>query len=394
MLNRRRIRILGIRGLPARHGGFETFAERLAPYLVERGWEVTVYCQEDARGPIRTDSWFGVRRVIIPSGPDTPLSTIRFDLASIRHAARHDDLCLTLGYNTALLTALLRVRGIHNILNMDGVEWKRSKWSFPAKAWFYVNDWAGCLVSSHLIADNPHIKTLVQRRTSASRISCIPYGTDVLGDVSVEPVAELGLLPGTYFTLIARPEPENSLLQLVSAFSRRERGAKLVVLGKLLPDNRYHEAVRQAASDEVVFLGELYDHHVLASLRKHCIGYLHGHQVGGTNPSLLEAMGAGNPVLAHDNMFNRWVVGEGALFFGSESEADDAISRLIVDTALRDRLARSAVARAAEAFSWESVLEQYGTLLARWAKPAQRDDFKPATAMPEEIERVQIDKSR
>jgi glycosyltransferase involved in cell wall biosynthesis len=394
MLNRRRIRILGIRGLPARHGGFETFTERLAPYLVERGWEVTVYCQEESRGPIRTDSWLGVRRVIIPSGPDTPMSTIRFDLASIRHAARHDDLCLTLGYNTAILTALLRVRGIHNILNMDGVEWKRSKWSFPAKAWFYFNDWAGCLLSSHLIADNPHIKALVQRRTSASRISCIPYGTDILGDVSIAPLTELGVVPSTYLTVIARPEPENSLLQLVSAFSRRQRGTKLVVLGKLLPDNPYHQAVRRAASEEVVFLGEIYDHHVLAALRKHCIGYLHGHQVGGTNPSLLEAMGAGNAVLAHDNKFNRWVVADGALFFRTEAEADDAISRLIVDKDLRDRLARASLDRAAEAFTWESVLEQYRVLLARWAQPVQRDEFRPATAITEEIEQVRIDKSR
>jgi glycosyltransferase involved in cell wall biosynthesis len=394
MLNRRRIRILGIRGLPARHGGFETFTERLAPYLVERGWEVTVYCQEESRGPIRTDSWLGVRRVIIPSGPDTPMSTIRFDLASIRHAARHDDLCLTLGYNTAILTALLRVRGIHNILNMDGVEWKRSKWSFPAKAWFYFNDWAGCLLSSHLIADNPHIKALVQRRTSASRISCIPYGTDILGDVSIAPLTEFGLVPSTYLTVIARPEPENSLLQLVSAFSRRQRGTQLVVLGKLLPDNPYHQAVRRAASEEVVFLGEIYDHHVLAALRKHCIGYLHGHQVGGTNPSLLEAMGAGNAVLAHDNKFNRWVVADGALFFRTEAEADDAISRLIVDKDLRDRLARASLDRAAEAFTWESVLEQYRVLLARWAQPVQRDEFRPATAITEEIEQVRIDKSR
>jgi glycosyltransferase involved in cell wall biosynthesis len=394
MLNRRRIRILGIRGLPARHGGFETFTERLAPYLVERGWEVTVYCQEESRGPIRTDSWLGVRRVIIPSGPDTPLSTIRFDLASIRHAARHDDLCLTLGYNTAILTALLRVRGIHNILNMDGVEWKRSKWSFPAKAWFYINDWAGCLLSSHLIADNPHIKALVQRRTSASRISCIPYGTDILGDVSIAPLTELGLVPSTYLTVIARPEPENSLLQLVSAFSRRQRGTQLVVLGKLLPDNPYHQAVRRAASEEVVFLGEIYDHHVLASLRKHCIGYLHGHQVGGTNPSLLEAMGAGNAVLAHDSKFNRWVVADGALFFRTEAEADDAISRLIVDKDLRDRLARSSLDRAAESFTWESVLEQYRVLLARWAQPVQRDEFRPTAAIAEEIEQVRIDKSR
>jgi glycosyltransferase involved in cell wall biosynthesis len=109
---------------------------------------------------------------------------------------------------------------------------------------------------------------------------------------------------------------------------------------------------------------------------------------------LLEAMGAGNAVLAHDNKFNRWVVADGALFFRTEAEADDAISRLIVDKDLRDRLARASLDRAAEAFTWESVLEQYRVLLARWAQPVQRDEFRPATAITEEIEQVRIDKSR
>ena len=130
-------------------------------------------------------------------------------------------------------------------------------------------------------------------------------------------LAPLGLTPGQYVTLIARPEPENSVLEIVAAFSaKRPRGLKLVVLGAYHPEALpYHAQVMAAASPEVVFAGALYDHALVNALRLHGLLYLHGHQVGGTNPSLIEAMGAGNPVLAHDNRFNRWVARDGAWYF-------------------------------------------------------------------------------
>lgn len=394
MSERRKIRILGIRGIPARHGGFETFVERLAPYLRANGWDVTVYCQEPGEGPIRTDVWCGIERVLVPSGPDTPFATIKFDLASIRHAARFGDICLTLGYNTAIFTILLRARGVTSILNMDGIEWRRSKWSLPARIWFYLNDWAGCLISSHLIADNPHIKALVERRTTSDRVTCIPYGTDLLTDQDCVPLSNFGLEPDRYLTLIARPEPENSILELVTAFSCRPRGVKLIVVGKLRDDHRYHEAVRAAAGDEVVFVGEIYDRVVLAALRRHCIAYLHGHQVGGTNPSLLEAMGAGNPVVAHGNRFNRWVADDCALYFNDLSQADEAITRLLTDDVLRRQLGNRSRERAATLFSWDSVFAQYHNLLLRWAEPAEEKEFSNIVPMPDDIEVVRVKKSR
>lgn len=359
------LRILGIRGIPASHGGFETFAEHLAPYLVQQGWKVTVYCQEVGDGPVWEDEWHGVHRVHIPCGADTPVRSMLFDWRSIRHAARTKDLCLTLGYNTASFCAWLRLKGVPNAINMDGIEWKRAKWGAMAKAWFWLNERFGCWMGNHLIADHPEIKKHLATRVSADKITVIPYGADVIPAAPTEPVAALGLEPGRYFTLIARPEPENSVLEIVQGFSARRRGARLVVLGKYHEDQPYHQQVKAAASDEVVFTGAIYDKGVVGALRFHSIAYLHGHQVGGTNPSLLEAMGAGNAVIAHGNGFNRWVAGEEAHYFQNAQEVDRVIAQALDDPDSLAAMRAASADRVRREFTWNRILGAYSTLLAQ-----------------------------
>src|SRR5688572_21055942 len=141
-----RVLVLGTRGVPAAHGGFESFAEKLALFLVERGWRVTGYCQDDVPQVTQrfiTDTWRGVERVNIQVARGGALGTMEFDWHSVKHAAEQDGVCLVLGYNTASFLALLRARGRKILINMDGIEWKRPKWSFPVRAWFYLNEWLG-----------------------------------------------------------------------------------------------------------------------------------------------------------------------------------------------------------------------------------------------------------
>jgi len=367
-LQQKSVVIMGIRGVPAAHGGFETFAARLAPYLVERGWKVTVYCEEPQRSEPFETEWQGVRRVHIGYGPDSAVNSIKFDWACIRHALgerARPPLVLTLGYNTALFGLRLRAAGITHVINMDGIEWARSKWGPIAKAWLYLNDWGGCLGASHLLADHPEIARHLATRVDPSRISMIPYGGDLVAAADPAPLAPLGLEPGRFLTVIARPEPENSVLEIVRAFSTRPRGRKLVVLGRLRPQhNAYHADVLAAASDEVIFPGAIYDLATLAALRLHGQAYLHGHRVGGTNPSLLEAMGAGNAVIAHDNKFNRWVAGAGALYFSDTAGCVAAIDRALADPALLARLGEANRQAVATRFSWSMVLSQYEMTIA------------------------------
>ncbi len=362
------LRILGTRGVPAAHGGFETFAEYLSLYLVAKGWRVVVYCQDDGVGQVFEDSWQGVDRVHIPVAQGGPKGTILFDWKATAHAARHEDLCLTLGYNTAFFCAQLRLKGIPNLINMDGVEWSRAKWGPVAKLWFWLNDWAGCWLGNHLVADHPQIKVHLQSRVAANKITTIPYGADAVTVASVQPVQALGLdlEPGRYWTVIARPEPENSLLEIVQGFSATPRGMQLVVLGNYDSANDYHRAVKATASAEVRFVGAIYDKTIVQSLRVHSAGYVHGHQVGGTNPSLVEALGAGNAVVAHDNRFNRWVAGSSAVYFDGVDDFSHRIGELVSNPTTLESLRQQALTRFQEAFTWPQVLQQYEELLTRF----------------------------
>jgi len=368
------LRILGIRGIPAAHGGFETFAEKLALYLCERGWKVIVYCQEDGEGPAWDDEWRGIQRVHIPVTQRGALGTILFDWKSTMHAARQKHTCLTLGYNTAVFTAVLRAKGIPNVINMDGIEWSRAKWGPMAKAWFWLNERAGCWLGTKLIADHPEIKRHLSSgfRGDPTRIEMIPYGADDQKYVDQTAdsliLKDFGLWKNGYMTVIARPEPENSLLEIVKAFSMRERRCKLVVLGNYDASNHYHQRVIDSAGGAVIFLGAIYDQGVVSCLRRNCLAYIHGHQVGGTNPSLVEALGAGNPIVAHANRFNAWVTQDAALYFENEVILDEQMTKLIDSSELRENLGTAGRKRFLADLTWPSVLQRYESLLLEYAQ--------------------------
>jgi glycosyltransferase involved in cell wall biosynthesis len=176
-------------------------------------------------------------------------------------------------------------------------------------------------------------------------------------------VRELGLEPGRYLTVVARPEPENSLLEIVQGFSSKPRGLDLAVLGNYSIDNAYHRAVKAAASNEVKFVGAIYDKPVVQALRFHCMAYVHGHQVGGTNPSLVEALGAGNAVIAHDNRFNRWVAGRGAQYFDGAESFSRTLDDLLKNPSTWAVMQQSSRTQFESQFTWSKILGEYEALL-------------------------------
>lgn len=363
------LRILGTRGIPACHGGFETFAENLAIYLVEAGWRVTVYCQDEGDGAIYEDVWRGVRLVHIPVKQKGAIGTILFDWKSIVHACNEPGLVLTLGYNTAVFSIMYRLKETRNLINMDGIEWRRQKWSRGAKLWLYLNEWAGAHLGHHLIADHPQIKAHLLRHVHAGKISTITYGAPSIGSASSDVLKLYGLEPGRYAIMIARPEPENSVLEVVQAWSSRRQGLPLVVLGKYSSEVPLQREVLNAASEEVIFLGAIYDKEKLAALRFFARIYIHGHQVGGTNPSLVEALGAGNAIIAHDNKFNRWVAGDDARYFDSAERLATVLEKTIDDHAEIERMRAASIKRHREQFTWPRVLLAYEALLLSMLVP-------------------------
>lgn len=367
-MSERKIFIIGTRGVPAAHGGFETFAHRLSLYLVARGWSVTVYCQTDdgPTGPV-VDEWQGVRRVSFRAGSGA-LGTMKFDLKCIGHAIKERGVMLVLGYNTAAFSAALRLAGNPVYTNMDGIEWKRAKWPWHGKIWLYINEWIGALTSTALIADHPEIANHLSSRRSRNAIEMIPYGAEAVGQADESKIRPWGLVANSYVISIGRIEPENNIIELVAAYSKSSRSFDFVCLGKLDPqNNEYHRKVLEAASPGVKFLGAIYDPEIVSSLRFHARAYCHGHSVGGTNPSLVEAMGAGNAIIAHNNKYNRWVAGDDQFYFDDVEDCGRVFNVIESDPDLLLRAKSAAKARFLEAFQWPPILERYENLMSRGA---------------------------
>ena len=361
------LKILGTRGIPARHGGFETFAEELAKHLSKQGWKVIVYCQVTRFDKHDNLNFQGVELVKIYSPFDGSIGTMIFDLKVAFKACFGEGILLTLGYNTAVFNIINRIVGQVNIINMDGIEWRREKWSKLAKLWFLLNERIAVNVGNHLIADHPEIAKHLYRRCSNKKVTVIPYGSDLVDRADESLLNSLGLKANNFSVIIARPEPENSFLEMVRTFSKNKRNHKLVVLGDFRPELfEYDKSVIDVASNEVIFPGAIYDAPVVKALRFYSRFYLHGHKVGGTNPSLVEAMGAGCSIIAHDNVFNRWVAGDAAYYFNSEVHLDSLLDRLLGVNFSRKEMKYASISRFRKHFTWYNILKQYEELLLQW----------------------------
>ena len=362
-----KVRILGTRGVPAQHGGFETFAEHLSLYLRSRAHQVTVYCQVDDPADAGEDEWCGVERIKIHA-PDTPMGTMKFDLHSVLHARARDGVILTLGYNTAIFSLLYVLSGRKSVMNMDGIEWAREKWSRAQRLWLRANEFCGAKLSTHLIADHPEIGKHLQTLVPSKKITVIPYGAEVALDADPACLAPFGCQPYEFAVCIARPEPENSILEIVQAFSKQRRGYPLLVLGNLHPEtNAYHRSLIEIASDEVRFPGAIYDKGTVTALRTFAKFYVHGHRVGGTNPSLVEALAHGSPIVAQRNRFNEWVAGPQARYFASQEELEQILLEFETQAGQLDQMRQASKHQHAAMFPLLKVHEQYEALLEQFA---------------------------
>jgi glycosyltransferase involved in cell wall biosynthesis len=361
----KKIAILGCRGIPSSHGGFETFADDLSDYLVNKGWDVTVYCQTEGSGKIVIDFYKKIKRVIIPVKGNGTFSTIKFDFFTTLHAIKEKTPSLLLGYNTAIFNIFFYLTKTKIATNMDGIEYNREKWGFLAKSWFRLNERFGIWFSNHLYADHPKIKEHLLKFSSPEKITMIPYGSHRIEAADEQLLEKWNLQKDSFALVIARPEPENSIYEIIKAYSSEKRGHPLVVLGKYdFNNNSYHQKIKKIASEEILFVGAIYEKNVLESLRQFCKFYVHGHRVGGTNPSLVEALGAYSAILAHNNHFNKWVAGKESLFFSGAEDCSQSIKKIYTSDNLHKSMKNSSLIRYEEEFKLENVLQKYEHSLA------------------------------
>lgn len=357
-----RLAILGTRGIPARYGGFETFAEQLAVRLVERGHEVTVFCEATES---RVDTYKGVTLCHLKTHNLGPLTTLFFDAASLWQARSCFDVVYMLGYGSSMLCWLPRFWGTPVWINMDGLEWKRAKWN-PIARWYL--HWAEAMATrtpDRIIADAHAIKANLELRyRRLPPCDAIPYGCEIISNACAEELKCFGLDPGTYYLVVCRFEPENHVREIAEGFLGSSTNARLVLVGDHTEKSIYARSLVSYQSDRILFTGPIYDAPKIQALRFYCRAYLHGHSVGGTNPSLLEAMGCGNVVIAHDNPFNREVLGDSALFFSTSKMVRAGVESVDSGKSELSAMRCGAMNRARQFYSWEGVTDQYCNLMS------------------------------
>ena len=309
-----KLAILGTRGIPAQYGGFETFAEQLATRLSRMCVDVTVFCPADAPRPKTV--FRGVTLQYIKSRPLKQFSEVVWDLNCFWAARRSFDVVYMLGVGAGFAAWLPRLFGTVVWINTDGIEWKRSKWSLPQRAYLAFVEGLSVLFASRIIADAEAIAQYLRTRyRGLRRVSTIAYGADLPdGNPNSQLLEEWGLQAWQYYLVVCRLEPENHVLEIIQGFMKSEPSFPLVIVGNVTQPNGYVCKLLTYRSDRVCFLGAVYEQEKLAALRIFAKAYMHGHSVGGTNPSLLEGMACSNLVIAHDNPFNREVLGEAGLY--------------------------------------------------------------------------------
>jgi glycosyltransferase involved in cell wall biosynthesis len=355
-----RIAILGTRGIPARYGGFETFAEELSTRLVQRGHDVTVYCRESYPGK----SYRGVSLVYLPTWRHKYFDTLAHTFFSTLHLIFHRvDVALYCNAANAVFTFWPRLVGIPVALNVDGLERKRKKWNRLARGWYLISERLATFCPSVAISDARKIADYYLERYG-KRSEFIPYGAAVGGLTDAAVLETLGLAPREYFLYVSRMEPENNALLVRQSFEQVATPLKLALIGDAPYAEEYIQRVRATTDPRVIMPGAIYGrgYHQLLS---HCYAYIHATEVGGTHPALIEAMGRGALVLYLNTPENAEVAGDAGIPFEAAELSVKLAGLLEMPAQERAEWGRRAMARVAERYSWDAVTLQYEALLLR-----------------------------
>ena len=353
------VAILGSRGIPNRYGGFEACAEKLGSLLNQLGHRVTVYTASDH--PLKEEYWLGVKRVMI-SNPEHALGSFGqflYDLNCNLHSRKENfDIILHLGYTSDSVWYWLWAKKSLHIVNMDGQEWKRPKFNRAVRAFLKYAERLATLRSKWLVADSGPIADDLREKYRLP-VRYIAYGADIPEDVSMDFPASLELSPGGYDLIVARMEPENKIELAIRAKLESGDSHPLAIVGN---DNSHKRGLikRYGQLEMIMFLDTIYEEKKLNSLRYFSRIYVHGHSVGGTNPSLLEAMACGCRIVAHRNPFNAFVLGENASYFMTQSELASLFHNF--DASDYIRLAEHNLQKVREEYNWNAVTQAYETL--------------------------------
>jgi len=365
-----KIGILGTRGIPNTYGGFEQFAQYLAEGLVEKGHAVSVY--NSSNHSYKQPFWKEVQIIHCPD-PENKIGTAGqfiYDLNCLRDAGRRDfDILLQLGYTSNSVWYRYWPKNTINIINMDGLEWKRAKYTKLTKRFL---KWAESLAANRadvLIADSIGIRDHIQKEYQKTAFY-IPYGAEIPENFSISALTKFNLEANKYYLLIARMEPENNIETIIQGYMQSEQEYPLIIIGST--QNKHGQFLLKKYSSEFIqFPGAIYDHSIINAIRHFSLIYFHGHSVGGTNPSLLEAMACGCNIAAHDNEFNRAILVDDAFFFSTPQDIKNIINNPVAGADIPDRKELN-LEKIKKVYSWDKVINDYETIFLHAMQSAIR----------------------
>ena len=359
-----KIAILGTRGIPNNYGGFEQCAENLSVSLVENGYDVTVYSTDSH--PYQSKIFKGVN-IIKKYCPENNIGSAAhfiYDFICLKDALKKEfDVIFEFGYQSVAISfVLLPIKKSVIVTNMDGLEWKRAKWSPYVKKltkWF---EKIASKKSTFLISDNKGIQDYIKQKYNKDSVM-IPYGADKVNPTK-ELLTKYNVKIEEYFLLIARLEPENNIEMILDGFLISESPISFLVVGNT--ETSYGKYLQDKyIQGNIVFLGSVFNKEHLDSLRKFAKVYFHGHSVGGTNPALLEAMAAQAFIFAHNNVFNRDVLEDNAFYFNNSNEVQQLLNCLKdIEKSKKEKISNNSI-KIDNDYSHQNITNQYIDLIEK-----------------------------
>lgn len=379
-MSSKKVAIIGARGI-ANYGGFETLVSELAPRLSALGYEVACSHrwadEKERRSEIRGSTPLYFPFKFPKSVFLARLFELFYDWYFVLKCSfgLRCDIVYCLGTGAGFALPLGRLTRSKLVVNIDGLEWKRAKFTRGQRGLIRLLFKSCFSFSNIILVDNSRLTEFVPEARRKDAVF-IPYGVSIpdcskVSKLLAESTSSPTPMPAQqgYWLVVARLEPDNSIHTIVRGYSECKSKMPLVVVGSF-SSQQYEREVRSHLQDlpkekQVVFLGSIFDQNRLTMTRCRAFAYLHGHSVGGTNPSLLEAMSVGSPIIAHDNIFNREVCGDSAVFFDDPSGLARQMDSLEADRSMAARLGSGALGIAKARYSWDEVVRSYDQLFSR-----------------------------
>jgi Domain of unknown function (DUF1972)/Glycosyl transferases group 1 len=359
-----KIAIIGTRGIPNNYSGFEQFAEFFSVFAAEKGCDITVY---NSHNHLYKESLFKGVKIRHKFDPEYLIGTFGqfiYDFNCIMDArSQNFDIILQLGYTSSSIWHFLMPKSAKVLTNMDGLEWKRTKYSPMVQKFLKYAEKLAAIKSDYLISDSIGIQEYIKDKYGLPS-TYIPYGANIVAKIEEDVIVEYGLKPFSYNMLIARMEPENNIEIILDGVVLSNKKTPFLVIGNYKKTKFGNYLYGKFAKHEhIKFTGGIFDIEKLDSLRHYSNLYFHGHSVGGTNPSLLEAMASNALIVAHNNSFNKSILKEDAFYF----ENSDDIAKYVKDISKKDYsdFVNQNNNKIEHEFLWDSINKQYLDLMSR-----------------------------